>query len=55
MVAETPDDLAKARWQVKFRTPKLHAARLRRRNPLALARLDMFTLGLCDKRQNLQH
>ena len=49
------DDLAKAGWQVKFRTPELHAAGLRRHNPLALARLDVFSLCLCDKRQNLQH
>ncbi len=34
------DDLAKAGWQVKFRTPELHAARLRRHNLLAQARLD---------------
>ena len=27
MVAETPDDLAKAGRQVKFRTPELHAAK----------------------------
>ena len=41
-VAVTLDDFAKAGRQVKFRTPELHAARLRRRNPLALARLDVF-------------
>jgi len=27
MVAETPDDFAKAGRQVKFRTPELHAAK----------------------------